>query len=135
MLKGRMLMKQVLVLITALVIGAGILSCDSEFTGPNLLIPVTGVVLDSATGAPLDSVFINSKDTLTSTSIAMTDSTGKFGPEVFLPPIALIFRRAGYSPKVVTIINPPGRIDSLTVLMAPGGAEEAQGFLRKFLAH
>ncbi len=121
-IKGRITMKQVFFLITALAISGGLVNCSRSMSGPGKqLVSVSAVVLDSASGTPLDSVVVNFRDTLTLPSIAITDSSGAFGPSAFTLPVTLIFRKTGYEPRAVTVsVNTNTQEPmALTVLMAP----------------
>jgi len=112
-------MKKQMVFCGALLITLMIGACGGE-TISDALFTYRGVVMDSATIVPLDSVDVVAGDTLQPREQALTDSVGEYWLDLFgVGTAQLTFRRAGYKTQVVnTNTNANVFVDSQVVLLA-----------------
>ncbi len=112
-------MKKPIVLFVTLLITVALGACGGEAIVDRLF-TYQGVVLDSASTTPLDSVEVVVGDTLQPRILALTDSLGEYRLDLFGAGTSqLTFRRQGYRTQIVsTSTNTNVFVDSLVVLLA-----------------
>ncbi len=101
-----------LVLTIIVAVGSCFVSmCGKEdLVGGHTAPPFEGVVLDSATLAPVESVKVILKDTISEIVAALTDSVGDFSVTNFdgVDPLIFFFRKTGYV-EVMHVVTPGER--------------------------
>jgi hypothetical protein len=109
-------MKKLIVLLGGLLTVLALGACGGETIADRAYF-YDGVVLDSATLNPLDSIVVSFGDTLSPSAVALTDSVGEYEFALFGKFPEITFRRVGYKTRILaTSFN--GLRDSMIVLLA-----------------